>query len=410
MRAHARRAWGCVVGLVALSGGALVACAGASGDARPASTVDVLDGAVQDGAGSPDARDGDASGGADTGGGEGAAPLPTGVEMARLVGRIDRRDPAGPRFGWPGSAVELRFRGTGLDVRLHDTAVDQLGVVIDGKPPVVIKTTTTEDAYVIARGLPDAEHTVVLTKRTETFFGTVQLLAVTALSGADGGAPGTLLSPAAPRARKVEVIGDSITCGYGDEGVGPTCTFSPDTESEASAYGAVAAARLGADHVAIAWSGKGMVRNYDGLADDVMPTLWPRTLADDAASAWNFSWIPDVVVINLGTNDFAKGDPGQPFQAAYAAFLATLRAHYPAAYVVCATSVLLGAADRDKQRAYIKSVVDAANARGDAKVSLLDLDAQLPADGYGCDYHPSGVTHVKMSDKLVAHVHALTGW
>jgi lysophospholipase L1-like esterase len=389
MRAHARRAWGCAGGLAALAGASLagVACAGASGEARPTSTVDVLDGAVAD-----------------------AAPAPTGAEMARLIGRVDRSDPAGPRLAWPGSAIELHFRGTGLDVRLHDTAVDQLGVVIDGKPPVVVKTTTTEDAYVIARSLPDAEHTVTLTKRTETFFGTVQLLGVTALAGADGGAPGTLLAPPAARARRMEVVGDSITCGYGDLGVGPTCTFSPDTENEASAYGAVAAARLGADHVAIAWSGKGMLRNYDGLTTDVMPTLWTRALGDDAASAWDFSWSPDVVVVNLGTNDFAKGDPGQPFEAAYAAFVATLRAHYPAAFVVCATSPLLSTAARDAQRAYIRSVVDAAHASGDAKVSLLDFDEQLPSDGYGCDYHPSGVTHAKMSDKLVAHVHALTGW
>src|SRR5262249_20179368 len=159
-------------------------------------------------------------------------------------------------------------------------------------------------------------------KRTETLWGTIQLRAFTPLP-----ASSAALVPSAPPARRIEIIGDSITCGYGDQGDSATCPFTADTEDESMAYGARAARLLGAAHTRIDWSGLGLTRNYGGATKDIVPALWERTIATDPASRWPFAAPPpDVVVVNLGSNDFSVGDPGRPFQDALVAFIGRIRA------------------------------------------------------------------------------------
>jgi lysophospholipase L1-like esterase len=209
----------------------------------------------------------------------------------------------------------------------------------------------------------------------------------------------------------IELIGDSITCGYGDVGRGPACKFGPDTEDEPEAFGARAARMLGAAHVAIAWSGRGLFVNANADPADPMPVLWERTLGDRPESRWDFAgYVPDVVVIDLGTNDFWNGDPGPGFEKAYEAFLARVRARYPRAHVVAFIGPMLAGDALKQARTYIAAAVAAARAGGDARVSTFEVPAQSPADGYGCDYHPSVATHTKMAERLADEIRRVTGW
>jgi lysophospholipase L1-like esterase len=135
--------------------------------------------------------------------------------------------------------------------------------------------------------------------------------------------------------------------------------------------------------------------------------MFPRTFADDDTSVWDFSDTPDVVVINLGTNDFSDGDPGSGYLDAYVAFIAQIRGHYGAnVEIVLVSSPMLGDPDHATEAAYLQQVITAA---GD-HVSYVDLPTQLDADGYGCDYHPSEITQQKMATALVAKLHDLLGW
>lgn len=328
-----------------------------------------------------------------------------------FIGRFDTQDPAGPSFGWPGSAILTRFSGTGLDVKLHDNGTNQFSVVIDGAAPTLLKTSSAQESYSLAAGLPDTTHDVVITKRTESSVGIVQFLGFTPA----GGKP--LIETPAPFQRRIEFIGDSITCGYGDEGADQSCPFTPDTENESLAYGALTAKSLNAEHFAIAYSGKGAFKNYGGSTMDVMPELYNRSLADVPGSAWNFSaWTPDVVVINLGTNDFYKDDPGQPFADAYLALVKTVRGHYPGAYIFCVLGSMLsddyppGVTALTKARGYITAVVESVKSSGDVKVAFLEFPIQDAANGLGCDYHPSLKTHQLMADKLKAAIQGALGW
>ncbi len=124
-----------------------------------------------------------------------------------------------------------------------------------------------------------------------------------------------------------------------------------------------------------------------------------------------------MVVVNLGTNDFAKGDPGQLYVDAYTGFMEQLRSHYPNAFILCAVGSMLsdgypvGEMHLTHAKQYIQGVVDARKKGGDTKVGFVDLGEQAPAaDGYGCDYHPSIATNQKMAAKLVTAIKAATGW
>src|SRR6185437_9930940 len=176
--------------------------------------------------------------------------------------------------------------------------------------------------------------------------------------------------------RWIEFVGDSITCGYGVLGPDQSSCFSNDTEAETRGWAALTAQAFGAAHSAIAYSGKGVIRNNGGDTTELMPVLFERTLVD-AADAWGFtSYTPDVVVIDLGTNDFAQGDPGQAFVTGYEAFVAQIRGHYPDAWIVVAQSPMLsdgypqGAMLRTKSAAYLNEIVNDRKAAGDTRITF----------------------------------------
>jgi lysophospholipase L1-like esterase len=144
-----------------------------------------------------------------------------------------------------------------------------------------------------------------------------------------------------------------------------------------------------------------------------MPLYFDRTLPDRADSVWDFSQFqPQAVVINLGTNDFSTTvDPTeQEFVAAYATLLERVRDAYPDALILCTVGPLLGGTDLTTAQAYIASAVQQRVQAGDASVQTFDLAPQNPADGYGCDYHPSLRTHEIMADVLIGVLGTELGW
>ncbi len=323
-----------------------------------------------------------------------------------LIGRVDRRDPAGPRFGWPGTEIRARIEGTGLSLRLADTGTSHYDVSIDGMSPALLVVSGPEQTYEVASGLAPGVHDVVVTKRTETVVGVTQLLGIEPAPG------GRLVPTPSWTGRRIEIVGDSISCGYGVLGIGPACQFTPATESEPLAWGALASRSLSAMHTSVAFSGLGVWRNYGGDPSDTMPARYSRALANDPSSLWDHSFVPDVVVVNLGTNDFTggQGDPGPSFESAYAAFLGELRAVHPSAPIVAVTSPMLSEPNRTILRGYVEDAIAARAAAGDTNVTLLDIEEQHETDGYGCDYHPSAAKQQAMAAALTAHLWAVMRW
>ncbi len=311
-----------------------------------------------------------------------------------LIGRFADND----QFAWPGTTIMTRFAGSSIAMALEEAGDNQYEVWVDGERQPVLVPGVGTGVFTLAAGLTDGEHDLVVTRRTESFFGVARF----------EGFPGaTLVATPAPT-RMIEMVGDSITCGYGVLGDSATCSFDASTEAETYAWGALAAADLGAAHVAIAYSGKGVIRNYGGEPGDTMPLLYERMFADDPDTPYSTpDYTPDVVVVNLGTNDFSVGDPGEAFADGLAAMVAQIRGHHPDAWILLASSPMLSGADRAAHIGYLNQVIDGA---GDDRLAYVEIAEQLAADGYGCDYHPNVTTERKMADALVAKIREVAGW
>ena len=91
-----------------------------------------------------------------------------------------------------------------------------------------------------------------------------------------------LLPPPAPKKRKIQIIGDSITCGYGVEGSASDELHNTAVEDPTKSYSVKTARALDTDFEIVAWNGKGVISAYIGdgdQADDswLVPMLYEYT-------------------------------------------------------------------------------------------------------------------------------------
>ena len=323
----------------------------------------------------------------------------------RLSGRFDLEDPAGPRCAWAGSAIVARFTGTSIAVRLRGSS-DFFKVTLDGAELPVLAAVPTQERFPLATGLAAEDHELVLLKRTEPLVSETHFLGFELDPGA------RLLPPPPAPARRIEFVGDSVTAGFGILGRDETCPFSPDTEDFSLSFAALTAAALGAEPVAVAWSGRGVCRNYADEPGEHMPVLYERTLPARPESRWDFArWVPDVVVVNLGTNDFSLGfSPGSRFPEAYAGLVRRIHGAYTRAHIVCCVGPMLTDAALAEARAGATRVVEDARAAGLRRIDLLEFPPQSAANGFGCDGHPSARTHRLLAAQLIAAIRATMGW
>ena len=348
---------------------------------------------------------GGGTGGAGVGGAGGmGGTVATGVVAAgvRWVGRVDLTNAQQPRFSWSGTGFVARFTGTSLAIQIDSSGAFIFKAVVDGTPGAAFTIPAGPQTVNVATGLPTGTHVVELYRQTEGSQGDSQLLAVTVGGGA-------LTAPPAPPPRLIEVIGDSISCGYGTLGTLSDGDCFP-TESHWDTYGAVAARALGADIHTIAMSGQGAYRNYGGDMANTLPMVYTRALTNDATPAWDFRTQAQAVIVNLGTNDISKGDPGTPFETAYTGLLASARAKYPGALIVCIIGPLLSGSDLSTMQAHILASVNARIAAGDHNVEFFDQIATQTSDKEACQYHPDPAENQIMANQIVAELSARLGW
>ena len=238
-------------------------------------------------------------------------------------------------------------------------------------------------------------------------------LGIAWLSDKDGGCGG--LNPTPDKKLKIEIVGDSITCGYGVEG-SLEKTYSTAEENVTKSYSYLVPARLNADYSIVSKSGAGVisgytdngVRNsfnilteyYDRMGCSVFQTgdAWPSDFEYD------YSFEPDIIIVNLGTNDISYCSPMDPavrekynddellgrqkeFCGLYKRFIEHLRETNPFAKLICTLGVM-----GEALNGIVEMAVSMQIAEGDRRIYWLPLKDQDPENGYGTDYHPSEKT------------------
>jgi lysophospholipase L1-like esterase len=354
-----------------------------------------------------------------TKGGGGAASGGTSTPSTggpRWVGRVDSTNPNAVRFAWQGAGLVATVNGTSIAVKLRTegTTTVYFQPVIDGKMATRFNVDSGADQTVtLASGLAAADHVVELYRDTEGMYGLSTFLGF--ISGTVKGAP-------AASGRLIEVVGDSISAGYGDLGsephpnwvASPACHWTAANSTWYQTYAAVAGHALNAEVSTIARSGWGMYRDNGGSTTGVLSSVYANALGTDNTAVWGFVPKASVVVINLGTNDWATGDPGTPYETAYESFIATIRSHYPDAWIFLTIGSMVGEPGLTQVKTRLANVVAALAAAGDQKLVTFDMGVQnMGADGSvptGCDWHPNVADHLRMAGILQQQLSAKLGW
>ncbi len=210
--------------------------------------------------------------------------------------------------------------------------------------------------------------------------------------------------------KRIQFIGDSITCGFGNEGKAGDA-FATGTENPLKAYAALTAEKLSAEATLLAWSGIGIISSYVDPDVEVpntgvlVPMLYPYVdYSLQCRMGWEkqeFDFASDdcnLIVINLGTNDssYTRNHEvrKEAFKAAYKDFLHYLCDRYANVPIVC----VAGGMNR-LLNAEIASAAECVGAEGYA-VYYMEFTPPSEEDGEGAVGHPSLIRHEKMAEQL----------
>jgi lysophospholipase L1-like esterase len=337
------------------------------------------------------------------------------------VGRFDCSAAGGPTFAYPGTSIRLRFSGEALQTRLLDRgkgtpeATNFYDVIIDDGPAQLLAVSPDTEVYPLANDLSPGVHTLELVKRTESNWGAgeAQLLGFRLRAG------GQLLAVSG-RPRRLEFVGDSITCGYGNElAVDDPSEFHFTTRNENArlAYGPRVATQLGAEYVLVAASGRGVSRNWQGGAGRHIEAFHALALPDgDAPALWDPArYQPHATIVNAGTNDFSPGGVDRvAFRAAYVSLLEHLRQVYPNTLLLVVLGPMLsdafppGESALTHMREDLDAVIQERQRAGETRLAFLELAGQSAP--FGEDFHPAAHTHAAMAAAVSAELRRLLGW
>ncbi len=325
------------------------------------------------------------------------------------TGRIDFADKKAPSISWTGTSIKANFTGTSLALKLDDQfGKNYFNIFIDGETqhPYVLEAKQGEQTYVISTALKAGNHTLEIYKRTEGEEG------ATAFKGVLLDKDAKLLVPPTRPNRRIEIYGDSITTGAGNEGADNGMDHLLSEKNNYWAYGAITARNLNAELHTISQSGIGIMISWFPF---IMPQFYDQLSAvGNNDTQWNFSqWTPDVVVINLFQNDSWLVDREKRLQPAptdaqrvqaYINFVRSVRAKYPKAQIICALGSM-DATATPKWPGYITTAVERMKKENnDQKLDTIFFEFT----GFGG--HPRIAQHKANAEKLTVFIKQKMNW
>lgn len=324
------------------------------------------------------------------------------------TGRIDFSNAKSPSLSWPGTSIKANFNGSSLAIVLDDqSGKNYFNVIIDGNDssPFVLQAKQGEHRYLISSSLPAGAHSLEIYKRTEGEEGTSQFKGLVLDDNAK------LLEPPKPLQRRMEIYGDSISSGMGNEGADNGADDLASDKNNYLAYGAIAARALNSELHTISQSGIGVMVSW---FDFTMPQFYDQLSAvGNNNSNWDFSkWTPDLVLINLMQNDKWLIDKEKRLQpvpddaqriAAYQQFIVTIRSKYPKAQIICALGSM-DATETEQWPNYVRQAVKNLQDQGDTQLDTLFF----PFTGYG--QHPRVAQHQANAKLLTAFIREKMQW
>ncbi|GIE97639.1 hypothetical protein Ari01nite_51040 [Paractinoplanes rishiriensis] len=316
-----------------------------------------------------------------------ALPGSTADRNIDFAGRWDTTNPAAFVPQWAGAYLRTGF--TGSRVALEQRGAIDFWYSIDGGP-YTKATNVSGRVDLTPTPLTEGRHTLLVSYRIVA--GSYTGDAVFQGLSLDAGARTYRL----PRPRQsTEFIGDSITAGY------------TATNMSLSAFPWIIGENLGVAHTQIALSGSCLrelsaTESIRGIRCYGLEGRYTKLGFGDGAADWDFRrYRPDVVVVNIGTNDVGHGVKSADFLVAYEKLLLTVRQRNPHAEIL-ALRIFKGWWAAETEQA-----VQARREAGDRRVSFVDTTGWWdPATMTNDGTHPNDHGHRVLADYLQPYVAA----
>lgn len=345
------------------------------------------------------------------------------ADTAKLVGRTYLNDDvlwaafsgAGAEFIYTGKKLDITIVGDGASTAGNADNYARVAIYVDKERVIDDMLDEKEKTYTAFESDSEKSVNVQIIKLSECAMSTFGIKPIKL-------GEGEKIEPAKAKDLKIEFIGDSITCGYGVDDPDKEHHFKTSTEDVTKAYAYKTAQALDADYSMVSISGYGIISGYTDSGkkpEQTIPQYYDKLgfsynkFADSlevAGLEWNFdNYKPDIVVINLGTNDmsYAKNELTQAeFEEGYIEFLKQVRSHNPDSYIFCTYGVMGNTLIRN-----IKNVCDKySEETGDNKVTFFTLPMQDEnKNGIVADWHPSEATHEICAQRAVKTIKETLG-
>ena len=308
-------------------------------------------------------------------------------------------------FCYPGTAFTIKFDGSGtLTAKLKANA-GYYAVSVDGGEFTKFSTHGYDDGireFELANTAAGT-HTVKLMLVTEAYQVFPEFHGFVLGNGAK------VLKVDTKKRPKIEFIGNSITCGYGNEAQSENDHFADSTSNFAKSFAGITIKNLDAISMVVARSGIGIYKNFGDTVTGSrwpMPRVYENALINDTTTKWDFSsFKPDVVVLGLGTNDLSENNYNyEKFAVSYIAFIKQIRQHYPAAKIVLLNSPMLHYQQAQHLTDVIFNSISAMRVINDMKIYTFSFQEQDDSLGYGADWHPSAKRAAEMARYLTYYL------
>jgi len=272
-------------------------------------------------------------------------------------GRIDFEDVLAPVFVYAGSCVRLRFTGKSLGVKISNQrsyGSNFVGYILDGvQGKFLLDQDSEQHGYSLGQGLASGEHELLLFKRMDSchYF---------TLHGFELEEGGQLLPSDPLPNRRLEVFGDSVSCGEVSEAVDYVGKEDPQHDGEFSnswySYSWITARKLNAELHITSQGGAALLDQtgwFCGPDFVGMESIYDKIQYNPqlgAVKRWDFTaWTPHVVVVAIGQNDANPenymaesydSEKSVNWRKRYRTFVEKLMELYPGATFVLTTTIL----------------------------------------------------------------------
>ena len=322
-----------------------------------------------------------------------------------------------------GSGCEFHFTGTKLEVILNPYDVPDADVPYCNRPRIAV---TVNGRFVIKKVIEYSDERYTIISSGSKISADIAVIKLSEAAFSIGSISfeaddDSVIEPARTAAKRIEFIGDSITCGYGIDDSNFNSEFATEAENSIKSYAFRTAKLLGMECSIFAYSGHGVISGYTGdgrrNTNEILPPYY-ETLGksydtvngmDISGIPWNFNAFPsDIVVVNLGTNDdsFCKVNENayDEFELEYENFIRTVRRCNPSAWLILCINII-----GNDMFGHICNAAHKLISDGDSRILTFRFTPQNGMLGFGSQWHPSEDTQAYAAEELADFIRRNTG-